>query len=85
MASEFSANIERWPLERLIPHARNACTHSEEIEHIYFPHTGMISLLAVLKNGKAIETATVGREVSSGRWLVLDCTLPWHEPSYRGP
>ena len=30
MASEFSANIERWPLERLIPHARNARTHSEE-------------------------------------------------------
>ena len=26
----FSANVERWPLERLIPHARNARTHSEE-------------------------------------------------------
>jgi CRP-like cAMP-binding protein len=34
----------------------------DEVEHIYFPHTGMISLLAVLKDGKAIETATVGRE-----------------------
>ena len=30
MALEFSANIERWPLDRLIPHARNARTHSEE-------------------------------------------------------
>ncbi len=30
MASEFSANIERWSLGRLIPHARNARTHSEE-------------------------------------------------------
>jgi len=30
MASGFSANIEHWPLERLIPHARNARTHSEE-------------------------------------------------------
>jgi ParB-like chromosome segregation protein Spo0J len=30
MTSGFSANIERWPLERLIPHARNARTHSEE-------------------------------------------------------
>src|SRR5262245_36916004 len=29
MALEFSANIERWPLERLIPHARNARTHSD--------------------------------------------------------
>jgi ParB-like chromosome segregation protein Spo0J len=30
MALEFSANIERWPLDRLIPHARNARTHSDE-------------------------------------------------------
>ena len=27
---QFSATVERWPLERLIPHARNARTHSEE-------------------------------------------------------
>src|SRR3954447_18601894 len=26
----FSADIEHWPLDRLIPHARNARTHSEE-------------------------------------------------------
>jgi ParB-like chromosome segregation protein Spo0J len=30
MALEFSADIQRWPLERLIPHARNARTHSDE-------------------------------------------------------
>jgi DNA modification methylase len=30
MALEFSANIERWPLDQLIPHARNARTHSDE-------------------------------------------------------
>jgi CRP-like cAMP-binding protein len=34
----------------------------DEIEYVYFPHYGMLSLLAVLKDGKAIETATVGRE-----------------------
>src|SRR4051794_36357696 len=34
----------------------------DEVEHIYFPYVGMISLLAVLKDGNAIETATVGRE-----------------------
>src|SRR6266481_4904709 len=34
----------------------------EEFDHIYFPHYGMLSLLAVLRDGKAIETATVGRE-----------------------
>src|SRR6187401_3386579 len=30
MTSQLSEQIERWPLERLIPHARNARTHSEE-------------------------------------------------------
>lgn len=34
----------------------------EETEHVYFPHNGMLSLLAVMKDGRAIETATVGRE-----------------------
>src|SRR6266481_10070014 len=34
----------------------------EEFDHVYFPQSGMLSLLAVLRNGKAIETATVGRE-----------------------
>jgi len=30
MNTQFAAQVERWPLERLIPHARNARTHSEE-------------------------------------------------------
>jgi CRP-like cAMP-binding protein len=34
----------------------------DEPDHIYFPESGMLSLLAVLRDGKAIETATVGRE-----------------------
>jgi CRP-like cAMP-binding protein len=34
----------------------------DEFEHVYFPHSGMLSLLAVMQDGKTIETATVGRE-----------------------
>jgi CRP-like cAMP-binding protein len=34
----------------------------DKIDHIFFPLSGMISLLVVLKNGNAVETATVGRE-----------------------
>jgi hypothetical protein len=30
MTPAFPVTVERWPLERLIPHARNARTHSEE-------------------------------------------------------
>jgi CRP-like cAMP-binding protein len=34
----------------------------DEVDQVYFPHSGMFSLLAVMRDGKAIETATVGRE-----------------------
>jgi CRP-like cAMP-binding protein len=33
-----------------------------EVDYVYFPNSGMLSLLVVLKDGKAIETATVGCE-----------------------
>lgn len=38
----------------------------EQIGHIYFPHNGMISLLAVMKQGNSVEIATVGREGAIG-------------------
>jgi CRP-like cAMP-binding protein len=34
----------------------------DEVDQVYFPLSGMISLLVVLKNGNGVETATVGRE-----------------------
>src|SRR5207248_6652857 len=34
----------------------------DEVDHVFFPLSGMVSLLVVLKNGDAIETATVGCE-----------------------
>ncbi len=34
----------------------------DEIDQVWFPHSGMISMLAVMMDGKAIETATVGHE-----------------------
>ena len=34
----------------------------DEVDHVYFPHSGMLSLLAVMRDGKAVETATIGHE-----------------------
>jgi len=51
-------NLKRVPMERgtvLHPPAR-------PIEQVYFPVSGMVSLLAVMKNGDLIETGIVGRE-----------------------
>jgi hypothetical protein len=53
----------------LTPHLRTvtlehgAILHdaAEEIERAYFPHSGMISLVAVMESGATVETATIGR------------------------
>jgi CRP-like cAMP-binding protein len=34
----------------------------DEVKHETFPLSGMVSMLVILKNGDAVETATVGRE-----------------------
>jgi CRP-like cAMP-binding protein len=39
---------------------------SDRIDQVYFPHEGMISMLAVMQQGEAIETATIGREGAVG-------------------
>jgi len=42
---------------------RGAVLHEsgDTIEHVYFPHSGMVSLVAVMRNGATVETMTVGR------------------------
>ena len=34
----------------------------DEIDRVVFPSTGMISLVVIMKDGRAIETATIGRD-----------------------
>jgi CRP-like cAMP-binding protein len=68
--NKLLASLPRDDFDRLQPHlatislAQGAVLTEagEEVDQIYFPHDGMLSLLAVLRDGKAIETATVGRE-----------------------
>ena len=38
----------------------------EEIEQVYFLHSGIVSLMAISKDGDAISTASVGREGAIG-------------------
>jgi CRP-like cAMP-binding protein len=40
-------------------------------EHVYFPHEGVISIVATDAEGSAVEVATVGREGMTGIALVL--------------
>jgi CRP-like cAMP-binding protein len=44
------------------------------VEYVYFPHTAVISYLAVMRHGQTVETATIGRNgliggaIGLGRW-----------------
>src|SRR4029077_8689112 len=51
------------PHLRTIPLERGVMLHDvgEEIEHVSFPHSGMVSMVAVMQSGATVETATIGR------------------------
>src|SRR6202035_4839633 len=68
--NKLLASLPRDHFDRLLPHLSTVVLPQgdilveagDEVDQIYFPHYGMLSLLVVLRDGKAIETATVGRE-----------------------
>lgn len=69
--------LSRKTLDLLEPHLRHIkLTHGtilhetgEAITFIYFPLSGMVSMLAVLKTGEAIEAGVVGREGFVGGYV----------------
>jgi CRP-like cAMP-binding protein len=68
--NKLLASLPREHFDRLLPHLSTVSLQQgivlfeagDEVDQVFFPHYGMLSLLAVLRDGKAIETATVGRE-----------------------
>jgi CRP-like cAMP-binding protein len=50
------------PRLRTVALQRGVMLHDvgEEIEQVYFPHAGMVSLVAVMQSGATVETATIG-------------------------
>jgi CRP-like cAMP-binding protein len=67
--NRFLATLPPHDFSLLAPHLRTIVLERgvmlhdvwEEIEHVYFPHTGMVSLVAVMQSGATVETATIGR------------------------
>jgi CRP-like cAMP-binding protein len=49
--------------------------HGERIQYVYFPVSGMISLLSVMRDGKGVETVVVGREGALGAHCAFGI---WH-------
>lgn len=68
--NKLLSSLPRGDFDRLLPHLVTTALQQgavlmeagDEVDQVYFPHNGMLSLLTVLRDGKAIEIATVGRE-----------------------
>ena len=66
-------------LDLLMPDLEVVALHQDEtlsragdqIEHVYFPHSGAVSLMINMASGKTVATAVIGREGSIGLLSVL--------------
>jgi CRP-like cAMP-binding protein len=70
LANRLLASLPSQDFERLKPSLKTISLAQgqllsepgDEVDQVHFPHNGMVSLLVVLKDGKAVECATIGRE-----------------------
>jgi CRP-like cAMP-binding protein len=66
-------------LKRLMPELEHVPCHANEVlvdadsslDHVYFPDSGVISIVAVYADGSEIEMATIGREGCTGLQAVF--------------
>jgi len=52
-------------------HGHIVCEAGGLLKHAYFPQSGVLSLLTVLEDGSAIETANIGREGAFGLFAAM--------------
>jgi CRP-like cAMP-binding protein len=77
------ASLRPADLELLRPHLALVELQSEtvlfeagdKVDHVYFPHSGIISLVVELSGGQAIEAAMIGRDSMLGATAALDGEL----------
>jgi CRP-like cAMP-binding protein len=74
LANSLLASLPRAEFEQLRPQmtvmslaqGKVLAEVGDEIDQVYFPFGGMISLLTIMRNGKAVETSTVGKDGAFG-------------------
>jgi CRP-like cAMP-binding protein len=68
-ASRKRINPHLEPIKHKLGHI--VCEAGGILKHAYFPQSGVLSLLTVLENGSAIETANIGREGAFGLFAAM--------------
>jgi CRP-like cAMP-binding protein len=77
--NQFLGALETGSFERIRPHLQPiqlklgaiVCDAGGLLKHAYFPQGNVLSLLTVLENGSAIETANIGREGAFGLFAAM--------------
>src|SRR5436190_8368035 len=67
---EYQRLLPSWETISL-PHGHEICRQNGPMSHVYFPTSGMCSVVGVTDEGKVVETATVGNEGMIGIPVVL--------------
>jgi CRP-like cAMP-binding protein len=67
---EFNRLLPSWETISL-PHGSEVCRQDGPMSHVYFPTSGMCSVVAVTDEGKVVEAATVGNEGMIGIPVLL--------------
>src|ERR1700722_7832537 len=91
--NRFLASLSRPDLYELLPLlkfdalAPGAVIYhpGEQVEQIYFPYEGMISLLVVMRDGRTVETASVGSEGVVGAMAAIGLHKPITKAEVRVP
>src|SRR3984893_7012815 len=73
-SNKLLASLPQKDFQLLFPHLSDVqlaqgtvlCEPGDDVAHVYFPLSGAVSLLVVMRDGKTIETGTVGREGAVG-------------------
>ena len=73
-SNKLLASLRQEDFQLLMPHLSSVqltpgavlAEPGAEVDHAYFPLSGAVSLLVLMRDGKAIETGTVGREGVGG-------------------
>jgi CRP-like cAMP-binding protein len=78
-SNQLLGALEAASLKRITPHLEDVdlklgalvCEAGGLLKHAYFPQGSVLSLLTVLENGSAIETANIGREGAFGLFAAM--------------
>src|ERR1700680_4867285 len=71
LGPESRSRIDRYLVPVTVKLGAVVCEAGGILKHAYFPQGSVLSLLTVLENGSAIETANIGREGAFGLFAAM--------------